>query len=52
MARRLCCSPDVGSARDALGAWEDDVSTFLFLAFFSTFVLGMAAGALTRGIVD
>ena len=32
-------------------AWEDDMSTFLFLALSSAFLLGMAAGALTRRIV-
>jgi hypothetical protein len=38
-------------SRDWL-AWEDDMSTFLFLALFGTFLLGMVAGALTRRIVD
>jgi hypothetical protein len=37
--------------RDLL-AWEDDMSTFLFLALSSAFLLGMVAGALTRRIVD
>jgi hypothetical protein len=32
--------------------WEGAVSTFLFLALFSGFLLGMAAGALTRRLVD
>jgi hypothetical protein len=36
----------------ALSRREDSVSTFLFLALFSAFLLGMVAGALTRRIVD
>jgi hypothetical protein len=32
--------------------WEDDMSTFLILALFGTFLLGMVAGALTRRIGD
>jgi len=31
---------------------EDDMSTFLFLALSSAFLLGMVAGALTRRIAD
>jgi hypothetical protein len=38
--------------RYALEHWEDVVSTFLFLALFSAFLAGMAAGALARRIVD
>jgi hypothetical protein len=42
-----------GWSRGALpDTWEDDVSTFLFLALFSTFLLGMTVGAFTRRIID
>jgi hypothetical protein len=33
-------------------AWEDGMTTFLFLALSSAFLLGMVAGALTRRIAD
>ncbi len=40
------------STSDKYLAWEDDMSTFLFLALSSAFLLGMVAGALTRRIAD
>jgi hypothetical protein len=39
-------------SRGALSRREEDVTTFLFLALFSAFLLGMAAGALTQRFND
>jgi len=40
------------STSDKSLAWKDNMSTFLFLALSSAFLLGMVAGALTRRIAD
>jgi hypothetical protein len=45
-------SASYSSLQAILLALEDDLSTFLFLALSSAFLLGMVAGAFTRRIVD
>jgi hypothetical protein len=49
IARKLCT---FGHRSGYWLDWEDDMSTFFFLALFGTFLLGMVAGAFTRRIVD
>jgi hypothetical protein len=49
IARKLCTS---GHRSGYWLDWEDDMTTFLFLALFGTFLLGMTTGALIRRTVD
>ena len=48
----LAAALTLGSDMNSLEQLEDSVSTFLFLALLSAFLLGMVTGTLTRRIID